>query len=88
MQPAIVLGATHATVKHSSFNGRRLVIVQPIGCDEAADGPPLVVVDALGARKGDHVILTSDGTYAREVTEHKQTPARWSVAGIIDHDNQ
>lgn len=84
MQPALVLGPTHATTKHESLEGRRMLIVQPIGVDDAADGPPLIVLDAYGARKGDKVFLTSDGTYAREVTQHKQTPARWTVAGIID----
>ena len=84
MQPALVLGPTHATVKHESFEGRRLLIVQPLGVDDSADGPPLIVIDGHGARKGDRVIVTSDGTYARTATQHKATPARWTVMGIID----
>jgi ethanolamine utilization protein EutN len=84
MQPARVLGSTHATVKHASFQGRRLVVVQPLGVDDAADGPPLVAVDAVGSRRGDRVMITSDGTYARELTGHENTPARWSVVGIED----
>ncbi|QDT13161.1 EutN/CcmL family microcompartment protein [Planctomycetes bacterium K23_9] len=84
MQPAIVLGSTRATVKHDSLDGQRLVIVQPTGVDDAADGPPLIAIDAQGCRKGDRVMLTSDGTYARDVTGHSETPARWSVMGIMD----
>lgn len=84
MQPAIVLGPTHATVKHDSFDGRRLLIVQPLGVDDANDGPPLIVIDGQGSRKGDRVFITSDGSYARVATNHKQTPARWTVMGIID----
>ncbi len=84
MQPALVLGPTHATTKHDSFVGCRMLVVQPIGVDDKADGPPLIVLDGIGARKGDRVFLTSDGTFAREVTGHKQTPARWSVAGLVD----
>lgn len=84
MQPALVLGTTHATVKHDSFDGQKLLVVQPIGVDDAADGPPLLAVDGLGCRKGDRVVLTSDGSYARVVTGHQNTPARWTVMGIED----
>ena len=84
MQPAMVLGSTRATVKHESFKGQRFVIVQPMGVADAADGPPLIAIDAVGCRRGDRVMLTSDGLYARELTGHKHTPARWSVIGIED----
>ncbi|MCA9139504.1 MAG: EutN/CcmL family microcompartment protein [Planctomycetales bacterium] len=84
MQTAIVLGSTHATVKHESFAGQRLVVLQPIGCDDEVDGPPLIALDGLGSRRGDRVMITSDGSYAREVCGHDRTPARWTVIGIID----
>lgn len=84
MQPAKVLGSTRATVKHESFDGNRLVILQPLTATDTADGPPLIGVDACGCRRGDRVMITSDGSYARVVTEHDNTPARWSVIGIVD----
>ncbi len=84
MQPANVLGSTRATVKHKSLVGQRLVIVQPLQMDDSADGPPLLAVDSCGCRRGDRVIITSDGSYARIVTGHDSTPARWSVMGIVD----
>jgi len=84
MQPALVLGSTRATIKHESLEGQRLVVTQPLMMDESADGPPLLAVDAFGSRRGDRVMITSDGTYAREVTNNPNTPARWSVVGIVD----
>ncbi len=84
MQTARILGSTHATVKHESFEGQRLVVLQPLTVDESPDGPPLLAVDALGCRCGDRVMVTSDGTYARDVTGSANTPARWSVVGILD----
>ena len=84
MQPARVLGAARATVKHASLQGRRLVIAQPLGVDDQSDGPPLIVIDVTGCRPGDRVMITSDGLYAREVTGDPNTPARWSVLGIED----
>jgi len=84
MQPATVLGTTHATVKHASFEGQKLVVLQPLGVDDRADGPPILAVDPMGCRQGDRVILTSDGSYARQVTGHDNTPARWTIVGIED----
>jgi len=84
MQKATVLGTTRATIKHESLEGHRLVIVQPLLLGDGPDGPPLIALDHFGARQGDCVILTSDGLYAREITKHRSTPARWSVAGIVD----
>lgn len=85
MQMARVIGVAHATIKDASLTGQRLVILQPLMADQSsADGPPLIAVDSLGCRKGDDVMITSDGTYAREITKNENTPARWSVAGICD----
>ena len=84
MQTALIVGSTHATVKHESLVGQRMVIVQPLMLDETPDGPPLIAIDAFGARRGDRVMLTSDGLYARDITDNDNTPVRWSVMGILD----
>jgi len=84
MQTALILGSTRATIKHESFEGQRLVLLQPLMLDKTPDGPPLIAIDAFGSRRGDRVIITSDGMYARSVTNHENTPARWSVMGILD----
>lgn len=84
MQPAVVLGTTRATIKHASLNGQRLLIVQPLGVDEAADGEPLIALDHWGAARGERVMLTSDAEYTRSLVNHDQCPARWSTIGVID----
>ncbi len=84
MQTARVLGTTHATVKHKSLEGRRLVIVQPLAADGSADGSPLIVIDPLGSRRGDRVMITSDAIAVRECVGDPTTPARWSILGQID----
>lgn len=84
MQTAKVLGHARATTKHNSLIGRRLVIVQPIGVNDQPDGPPLLVLDGLGCRVGDDVILTSDGSVIDDLTGVDNCPARWSVMGLID----
>jgi ethanolamine utilization protein EutN len=84
MQTAIVLGSARATVKHASLIGRRLVVVQPLMLDATADGPPLLAIDDLGCRRGDRVIVNSDGPYLRQLLGDRTTPARWSVMGMVD----
>lgn len=86
MQPAIVLGTTYATVKHDSLDGQKLVVLQPVGLDDKADGPPLIALDGLGSQRGDRVMITSDGSYARDACGHPNTPARWTVIGLIDEN--
>ncbi|SMP51559.1 ethanolamine utilization protein EutN [Neorhodopirellula lusitana] len=84
MQPANVVGHARATTKHESLVGQRLVIVQPLDAGGSADGPPLLVLDSLGCRVGDQVMLTSDGSPIKEMTGVDNCPARWSVCGLID----
>ncbi|TVP97360.1 MAG: ethanolamine utilization protein EutN [Planctomycetaceae bacterium] len=84
MQTARVLGTTNATTKHSSLEGRRLVIVQPLLADGSPDTSPLIAIDPLGCRRGDRVMITSDGSHVREIVGHSHTPARWSVLGSLD----
>jgi ethanolamine utilization protein EutN len=87
MQPALVLGTARATAKHVSLTGQKLLICQPLGPDDTADGPPQLVVDQLGADRGDHVMLTSDGKHAVQILKSKNTPVRWTTIGIIDSDS-
>ena len=85
MQPARVLGTTHATTKHPTLEGRRLVIVQPVLADGNPDASPLIAIDPLGCRRGDLVMITSDAARLREIVGgNKTTPARRSVLGNLE----
>ena len=85
MQLALVAGTATSTVKHATLRGQKLLVVQPLMADGlAADGDPQVAVDAVGAGKGEVVMITSDGRFMREVVKAENTPIRWSVIGIAD----
>jgi ethanolamine utilization protein EutN len=84
MNLATVLGHTTATLKHPSLNGWRLLVVQPLDIKGEADAEPLIAVDNLGGRKGDTVILTSDGGGVSDLLGRKDSPVRWAVIGIAD----
>ena len=85
MQEACVLGTAVSTIKHGSMVGSKMLIAQPLLVDgKTPDGFPLLVLDCVGAGKGDTVIITSDGRAMREMLQADATPARWSVTGIKD----
>lgn len=84
MQMGRVEGKAMATVKHKSFQGACLLVVQPLDIKGADDGEPLIVIDRFGASKGDKVIISSDGAGARKLLNDRSSPVRWMVLGICD----
>lgn len=85
MQRALVIGRAIATMKHETLRGYKLLLVQPQLADgRRPDGPPLLVVDMLGAGIGQTVMVTSDGRGARELLGSDNTPVRWTTLGIED----
>ncbi len=85
MQLALVMGTATSTVKHMTMRGQKLLVVQPLMADgQTDDGDPQVAVDAVGAGRGERVMISSDGKYMREMLNTEATPVRWSVIGISD----
>lgn len=83
MQLGSVIGTATATVKHPTFRGERLLIVQLVSTGGRPDGEPILVFDRLGAGRGDRVLVTNDGLALQEAIG-KTTPGRWSVMGLPD----
>lgn len=83
MQLGRVIGTATATVRHPSFAGERLLVVQLEGTGGKPDGEPVLVFDRLGAGRGDVVLVTNDGMTLQEQLG-RDTPGRWSVMGLPD----
>ena len=67
------------------YKGNVLLVVNVALVDgHTPDGNPLLVVDWLGAGRGDRVLLTSDGPAVQKHLRDAKTPVRYSVAGIVD----
>ncbi len=80
-----VVGTATATVKHPSMEGAKLLLVMALQADgRTIEGDPILVVDRLGAGKGEMVMITSDGIGTRELLHSSNSPVRWSVLGIAD----
>ena len=86
MQLGTVIGHATSTIKHPSFVGWRLVIVQPLNVAREPDTDPVIAVDKLGSAPGHTVILNSDGKGARELIGDDKSPVRWFVIGIVDEN--
>jgi ethanolamine utilization protein EutN len=81
---ARVEGSVVATRKHPSFVGWRFVICQPIDGAGAPEGAPQIAIDAHGAGMHQRVIISSDGSAARQAVKDPKSPARWMIIGIVD----
>jgi ethanolamine utilization protein EutN len=83
MQLGRVVGTVTSTIKHRTFQGERMLVVQLEGAGGKPDGEPVLAFDRLGARRGDVVLLTNDGQVLQEQIG-RDTPGRWSVMGLPD----
>jgi ethanolamine utilization protein EutN len=80
-----VIGNATATVKHPSMEGAKLLLVKCFQADgRTPEGDPILVVDKLGAGRGETVMITSDGIGTREMLGDPRSPVRWSILGIPD----
>ena len=82
----VVEGTAISTIKHRSMQGWKLLIVQPLGISGKPDGDPVLAIDLLGAGTGNRVVISNDGKGAREMIGDNNSPVRWTVLGIVDHD--
>jgi ethanolamine utilization protein EutN len=80
-----VMGNATSTVKHPSMEGAKLLLVMALQADgRTIEGDPILVIDQLGAGRGETVMITSDGIGAREMLHNENSPVRWSILGIPD----
>ena len=80
-----VTGSVVATVKHYKLEGRKLLVVQPLGIDERPRGMELLAVDGVGAGEGDRVLVVQEGRSASMVSDRLESPLDAAVVAIVDH---
>ena len=85
MQIARVIGTVVSTQKHAKFEGAKLLLVQPIGLDDAPRGMPLLAVDSVAAGVTEKVLVVIEGRAAGEALGRKGAPVDAAIVGIVDH---
>jgi ethanolamine utilization protein EutN len=84
MQIARVVGTVVATQKHRKFEGAKLLLVQPLGLDDAPRGAALLAVDGVGAGVHEKVLIVLEGRAAGEALGRKAAPVDAAIVGIVD----
>ena len=79
-----VIGEVVATQKHSSHEGRKVLVVQPLNLDGTDRGDAVLALDAVDAGVGDRILLATDGWAASSATGRPQSPIDMAVIGFID----
>jgi ethanolamine utilization protein EutN len=84
MQIARVVGTVIATQKHRTFEGAKLMLVQPLNADDSPRGATLLAVDGAGAGIHEKVLIVLEGRAAGEALGRKGAPVDAAIVGIID----
>ena len=84
MQIGRVIGTVVSTQKHRTFEGAKLLLVQPTTLDDAPRGTPLLAVDSVGAGIHEKVLVVIEGRAAGEALGRKGAPVDAAIIGIVD----
>jgi ethanolamine utilization protein EutN len=83
---ARVTGTVISTAKHAGYDGKKLMIVQPIDERGQNSGDELIAVDHVQAGVGDTVLILREGNGVRQVLgmTGKTLPLLELIVGIVD----
>jgi ethanolamine utilization protein EutN len=80
-----VIGNVVATQKLRSFEGAKLLLVQPVNADDGLPrGTALLTVDSVGAGVGERVLVVLEGRAAGEALGRTGAPVDAAIVGIVD----
>jgi len=81
---ARVIGTVVSTQKHRTFDGAKLLLVQPLNTDDSPRGAAMLAVDGVGAGVQEKVLVVLEGRAAGEALGRKAAPVDAAIVGIID----
>ena len=79
-----VKGTVVSTVKQPCYEGRKLLVVQPVNERGEEQGHSFLAVDRVQAGEGDLVLVNSEGNGARQLIPIEKLPIRSLILGIVD----
>ncbi len=84
MQICRVVGNVVATQKNRKLEGAKLMLVQPLGLDDAPRGNTLLAIDSVGAGVGEKVLVVIEGKAAGQALGKKGAAVDAAIVGVID----
>jgi microcompartment protein CcmK/EutM len=85
MEIGKVIGTVTTTIKHETYENKRILVVQELNTQGKPNGIVRVAIDYVGAGIGDLVLFGGAPGVAAEVFEVSKAPIRDLIMGIIDH---
>jgi ethanolamine utilization protein EutN len=79
-----VTGNIVATVKHPTYVGHKLMVVQPLDERQNDAGATFIAVDLVQAGPGDTVLVMQEGNGVRQILKQQKLPIRSIIVGIVD----
>lgn len=80
-----VIGPVVSTQKHSSYKGRRILIVQPVDKNKKSKGSSFLAFDDfIRAGPGDLVLVCREGNGCRQIWGDKMAPVNTVIVGVVD----
>lgn len=80
-----VIGSVVASQKEPKYEGKALLMVQPLALEGSDDGVAIVAVDTVGAGPGESVLVVVEGRSTAMAMDRRLAPANAAVVGIVDH---
>ena len=84
MQICRVVGTVVSTQKNKKLEGAKLMLVQPLGLDDAPRGATLLAIDSVGAGIGERVLVVIEGKAAGQALGRKAAAVDAAIVGVID----
>lgn len=79
-----VIGTVVSTIKHEVYEGRKVLIIQPIAPNGTKKGMCFLSVDSVQAGIGDIVLASREGNTARQILGKDSDPLHSVILGIVD----
>ncbi len=79
-----ITGSVVSTIHHSIVEGRKLLLAERLDASGNPTGGYLIAMDAIGAGKGETVLILDEGNGARQILDDDMAPVRSIIVGIVD----
>lgn len=84
MKVCRVLGPVVSTIKHPTYHGLKLLIVEPVDREGAPASSSFLAVDRIESGPGDLVLVMQEGGGVRQLFGIQELPIRSIIVGFID----
>lgn len=80
-----VIGNSVSTVKHPTYQGHKIMVVQPVETDtHTPRATSFLAMDSVHAGVGDLVVAAREGNTARQILQNNDAPFHSVIVGIVD----